>query len=138
MNNFKLIVFLTCFFILNGCSTHKKSFLRNKPWFEGKWTGVGFQIDLEHDNTWDIELEIDAKKEIYTISYPSLNCSGKFILIKHSKEQATFKEVIEKITIDCVKEGIVILSKIDDNLTLYSYFYKDGKKASAFSTLEKK
>lgn len=142
MTSFKLILITFTLLILGSCGIHNKSFSENKNWLEGKWTGKAFQIDLTEDNQWTIELDVNIKKEIYNISYPSLNCSGKWKLIKYSKDQATFKEVIENNTTVCIKHGIIILSKIDNRRVLYSYFYNDGinndgTKAAAFSTLEK-
>ena len=143
MIKYKLIVIIFSFFLITSCGVSNTSFTKNKNWLEGQWTGAAFQIDLSEDNQWTIELEIDVKEEIYNISYPSLNCSGKWELIKCSKDQATFKEIIENNTTVCIEKGVIILSKIDENRVLYSYFYNDGinsdgKKASAFSTLEKK
>lgn len=126
--------------ILGSCGTLNKSFSKNKNWLDGNWTGIGYQIDLKEDNQWTIALEIE--KGSYNISYPSLDCSGKWKLTKYSEDQATFIEVIEKNTSTCTNNGKIILSKIDNKRILYSYFYNDGinndgKKAMAFSTLEK-
>ncbi|WP_299245186.1 hypothetical protein [uncultured Aquimarina sp.] len=142
MKNFNSIIMVFSFLYLGSCGINNKSYSKNKNWLEGKWTGIAFQIDLTEDNQWTIELEIDIKKETYNISYPSLNCSGNWKLTKYSKDQATFEEIIKNNTSVCIERGIVILSKIDNERVLYSYFYtdginNDGKKASAFSTLEK-
>ncbi len=143
MMKFKLIVVMFSFFLIASCGVGNNNVIKNKHWLEGQWTGTAFQIDLSEDNQWTIELEINVKKEIYNISYPSLKCSGEWELIKCSKNQATFREIIKNNTTVCIEKGVIILSKIDKNLVLYSYFYNDGinsdgRKASAFSTLEKK
>ncbi|WP_299438363.1 hypothetical protein [uncultured Aquimarina sp.] len=142
MTNYKLIIIVFSFLYLGSCGIHNKSYSKNKNWLEGTWTGIAFQIDLSEDNQWTIELDIDIEKETYNISYPSLNCSGNWKLIKYSEDQATFMEVIKNNTSVCIEHGIIILSKIDNERVLYSYFYNDGvnsdgKKATAFSTLEK-
>lgn len=141
ITKFRLIVVFS-FFIIAGCGINNTSFSKNKNWLEGTWTGTAFQIDLSEDNQWTVEVKIDTKKETYSISYPSLNCTGKWELIKYSEDQATFNEVIENNIDVCIEKGVVILSKIDQNRVIYSYFYNDvvnsdGTKASAFSTLEK-
>ncbi|ADV47613.1 hypothetical protein Celal_0267 [Cellulophaga algicola DSM 14237] len=140
MINSKCIVLLFSLFLLTSCGVSNKSSVKNKKWLEGKWTGIGYQTDLQEASQWTIALDIE--KGNYNISYPSLYCAGKWKLTKYSEDQATFTELIENNTTTCIKNGTIILTKIDETRILYSYFYNDGinndgKKAAAFSTLEK-
>ncbi|WP_158973629.1 hypothetical protein [Cellulophaga sp. L1A9] len=140
MSNFKFIVTVFSLALLASCGVSHTSISKNKKWLEGKWTGIGYQTDLTEASQWTIVLNIENGN--YNITYPSLDCSGKWKLAKYSADQATFTELIENNTSTCIKEGTIILSKIDENRILYSYFYNDGinndgKKAAAFSTLEK-
>jgi len=144
MKKLKVLLVVSSFLIIGSCGVNNTALSKkNKNWLEGQWTGLAFQIDIKEDNQWTIQLEIDIQKETYNITYPSLSCSGRWELIKYSGEQATFNEIIENNTGACIERGTIILFKIDDNRVLFSYFYSDGvysdgKKASAFATLEKK
>ncbi len=136
------IIIITLLITSTGCKISKQISQHKISWLNGTWQGTGYQIDLENDNEWSILLEIDTNNQLYTIAYPSLNCSGKWKLIKSSKDQATFEELIELNTVDCTQNGKVILSKVDDDHVIFSYFYTNTKfgntkKASVFSTLEK-
>lgn len=138
LNNIIILIFATT---LIGCGINK-TLIKKNSWLDGNWMGIGYQIDIKEDNKWLIQLEIDADKRIYNITYPSLNCSGKWKLIKYSNDQATFEEVIENNTINCIDKGTIILSKIDTERIIFAYFYNeeidDDKIAYAYSTLERK
>ena len=137
MTKLKLIILVIIISFLGSCKI-SKPLSESKNWLDGNWSGIGHQIDIKEDNQWTIELKINTKEDLYNISYPSLNCSGKWELMKYSGTQATFKEVIDNNIIDCVENGIIIISKIDNSRVSFSYFYVGDKKASAFTTLEKK
>ncbi|MGB1039255.1 MAG: hypothetical protein ACPGVD_00105 [Flavobacteriales bacterium] len=131
-------VILISFFTLSGCTNRskiKKS--SSSSWIDGLWQGTGYQIDLENDNQWSISLKIDSKRNIYTINYLSIPCRGQWELISISDEQAFFKETIHKGRNLCVNKGKIVLSKIDENTLIYSFFNPGEKKANAFSTLIK-
>ncbi|WP_074405961.1 MULTISPECIES: hypothetical protein [Aquimarina] len=128
----KNVLFFFIALILAGCKTD------DIIWLNGQWEGVGCQLDLEDNNTWSINLEIDIYQQSFEIKYPSLECSGRWELVEYSYNRATFNELILENTNTCIKEGTVIITKVDENHISFSYYIIDGKDVLAFSTLKRK
>ena len=136
----KSILIITILSLFISCSALKSTSSKSS-WLNGNWKGTGFQVDRDIDNTWDIVLNINSKNKSYDISYPSIPCSGKWKLIEISAERAVFTESIIQDN-GCVNGGKVLLSKLDNNRIIFSYYYPDGvysgsEKANAFATLIK-
>lgn len=134
LNLFKIVLVLL---LINSCSGLNISPHNKLKWLDGTWNGTGYQIDLQEDNTWAISLKIDATAGVFSINYPSIPCNGIWELISLSKEQARFKETITQGTQECVPEGHILLSKVDDRTVILSFFYPGEPIAYAFSTLRK-
>lgn len=104
-------------------------------WLNGKWEGVGYQIDGQ---TWKVELNKDKDKRIIDISYPSLGCSGEWTVVKNEKERVLLKE---KITIgaDRCDQGVeIVLTKVNDTHVAVTYFLKSySENAIAHTVLVK-
>lgn len=130
-----LRTYLLIFSILISVSSCKSSKL-GKSGFNGKWKGTGYQKDVTEESTWSIITEIDLKKEEFQISYPSLNCSGQWKLLKISKNKAVFKETIDNEKM-CTNHGIIILTKVDKNHISFSYYRQNEHTVSSFSTLKR-
>ena len=136
----KSIFTITILSLFISCSTLKSTSFKSS-WLNGNWKGTGFQIDRDIDNTWDIVLQINSKEESYDISYPSIPCNGKWEIIEISAERAVFREHITDNN-QCVSGGEVLISKLDNNRIIFSYYYAEGvysgnEKANAFATLIK-
>ncbi|EZH75912.1 hypothetical protein ATO12_03725 [Aquimarina atlantica] len=128
----KSVLFLFVALIFAGCKTD------DIIWLNGQWEGVGCQLDLEENNTWSISLEVDVYQQLFEIQYPSLECSGQWELVEYSNDRAVFNELILENTNTCIKEGTVIITKVDENHISFSYYIIDGEDVLAFSTLKRK
>ena len=129
----KYLSFLVlCFFV--GCT----SFFPGKTsihWIDGIWTGVGYQLDI--NETWKIEFHADSQRDFFIIRYPDLNCHGTWTLTSSDGYSFSFTEKIEKGEHECADGGSVVITRVDENHSSFSYFRKDGM-LDSFSTLERK
>ncbi len=106
-------------------------------WLNGDWSGVGYQISTHE--SWTMEVKSKAKLRKIQINYPSLNCQGEWVLQKGNKHRAVFKEVITHGKEFCLDQGMVIITKVDDNHISYSYFSSDSPLTlDASATLERR
>ncbi len=129
---FNLIALMFVVFLFTGCDYSIK-------WLNGEWEGVGCQLDMEDNDTWFINLEIDIDKQLFDIEYPSLGCAGNWELIDYSSDRAIFNELItENDKNDCIEKGTVILTKVDEKHISFSYYIYSDKDVLAFSTLRRK
>src|SRR2546427_2580317 len=80
-------------------------------WLEGSWEGEGYQSDTS--TTWLVKLLV--RDGTYLIDYPTIPCSGKWILADHHSSGATFNEVITQGTDRCDKNDHVIIEKVNDS-----------------------
>ena len=107
---------------------------KQKPvsWLEGKWKGTGYQAPTQSD--WSIVLDYDKESKSFQISYPSLNCSGRWELVKKKKGYAEFVEVIQEGLENCDNNVKVVVTQIDERFVSVAYFLPeifDGVVASA-------
>ncbi len=135
----KSILFVAIIFLCCSCSVQKKytSLEKEMSWLEGKWIGVGYQADAMTAQTWSIELKVDVKNKKCSINYPSLECSGKWVLKNGNSNAATFVEHITEGKDKCFDQGELIITKVDENHLSYSFFYPKNHQLGAFSTLVK-
>ena len=121
-------------YCLNGIDNNDSS--DNKTWISGRWEGDGYQIDCGPDNHWKIDLIINQKKQIFSIRYPSLDCSGNWKLVKLTNDVAVFEELISRDPkSNCLAESKIILTRIDSSHIIYSAMTKDADYVSSFATL---
>lgn len=104
----------------------------NPSWLLGQWEGIGFQVDMTK-STW--LMEVDFKKETTKINYPSLNCSGYWILKKQEKDRLVFKENIQKGEDRCMDNGMLVITKVNKNHISFSYFNEHNQTLGAYATL---
>ncbi len=105
--------------------------------FSQQLTGVGFQ--KSENEYWAINVDMSSKQNT-TVSYPTLGCSGKWILIKEEAKKILFKEVIEEGLDKCVPTGFVSLVKDDISPSAYRFYIfenKEDKTPYAIGVLEK-
>lgn len=130
---FKKLLFFFSIIILIGCEND------SIEWLNGRWEGVGCQLDLEENNTWSINLEVSVDEQLYKVDYPSLECYGKWELIEYTSNRAVFDEIILRNTNDCIERGTVIITKVDNNHISFSYYIaEEEEEVLAFSTLKRK
>ena len=62
----------------------------NNSWIYGNWAGTGFQVNTK----WEVVFNYNGNTNEAVISYPTLSCSGKWILESESNNTIIFKEKI--------------------------------------------
>lgn len=104
-------------------------------WLDGNWSGLGYQPSI--GTPWDIKLTCNASKKRFIIEYPSLGCQGFWKVKKIEKDRVTFMEKIAKGEHNCLLQGMLVVTKVDENHISYSFFDEvDGERVlNAFSTL---
>ena len=105
-------------------------------WLNGEWQGVGYQ---EGYSTWRIEVDCNTEKERFLIRYPSLNCQGFWTIESAEQNRVVFREKIATGEHNCMLEGILVVTRVDETHITYTYFEEiDGTRIlSSFSTLTK-
>ena len=99
---------------------------------EGTWIGKGYQ---DNGSTWTIALV--AKKGVFNISYPSLNCGGFWSIEKADSNRTWFIETITYGKGNCISNGRIVITLINEKYITYTWFYPNGK-LGAYPTLVKK
>jgi len=103
-----------------------------KP-LEGIWTGVGYQID---GDVWTMEVIHDTEEKNFKVSYPSLGCSGQWILQEKRKGRYVFLEKIDKGY--CDQDVRVVVTQIDETFVSVAFFLdKYSESPIAYTVLEK-
>ena len=106
-------------------------------WLHGSWEGVGYQSPT--NSAWEINLQYDAKKEIFSISYPSLGCSGNWKLLEAEENRLVFVEQITEGLDKCDNNVKVIVNYVDKEYISVSYFIpKLIDNVVAYSVLKRK
>lgn len=86
-------------------------------WLSGTWTGTGYQIDA--NETWTMKVTVKGKK--YTIEYPSLNCSGRWLLISFGSRLAKLRERITNGVDKCIDRGTVTIQRLNRRQIEFRY-----------------
>ena len=128
---YTLILLLTM--MMSSCS----GLQTDNNWIDGNWSGMGFQPGFNNHDSWDIEVSLNIKQELFKISYPSLDCSGDWMIINIDKHKATFKELNIDNTVLCTDNGTVIITKVDEHHISYSYYTENDKRVSSYATLSR-
>ncbi|MEO1435748.1 MAG: hypothetical protein AAFV80_09450, partial [Bacteroidota bacterium] len=105
------IIVLTLFSLLLGtsCSVRLDVDANKIPnWLEGEWKGIGYQINFPQ--TWTMELTVN-KKEAH-IAYPTLACSGEWVLESVTADRLSFVEKILVGQDKCVHGGKVVITLV--------------------------
>ena len=127
----KLIIFLILFQSALFSIAQENPVQKKISWLEGTWEGTGYQIDKQ---TWSVIFTHAEKK--FTISYPSLGCSGWWKLEKAEKTRLLFTENIT-VNNGCDQGVKVIVTRIDDKNISVSWFIPAmfGDQAIAYTVL---
>lgn len=106
-------------------------------WLQGTWKGIGFQPTSANSGSyWTMEIEANVEKNEYLVRYPSIPCSGKWVLEKTRKESAIFKEIITEKD-RCVDGGKAILTYVDDTHISYTMLRDNDTRVGSYATLTK-
>lgn len=117
--------------VLSGCKSQQ---ITNDN-RSGIWMGEAYQYDV--DQSWDVYFIMDAKNQIYTIDYPSLDCGGKWILMKSSENTLEFRENLNRGFSLCTNNGKIVLeTKNKDEIDFY-YYWPDDNTLSAQGVLRR-
>lgn len=103
-------------------------------WLAGSWEGEGYQSDTK--TTWLVKLT--AREGTYLINYPTIPCSGKWILANHHSRGASFDEVITQGTDRCDKNDHVMMEKVSDSEISCKYTRAKSRVVIATAVLTKK
>ncbi len=122
-----IVIFSAMFFFSSLACCEDVSYRDN--FINGTWTGKGFQDD---GSTWTIALVVN--KGVFNISYPSLNCGGLWTVQKSDSNRMWFIETITYGKGDCISNGRVVITRINEKYITFTWFYPNGK-LGAFSTL---
>ena len=103
-------------------------------WLAGSWEGEGYQSDTR--TTWLVKLT--AREGTYLINYPTIPCSGKWILANHHSNGASFDEVITQGTDRCDKNDHVMMEKVSDSEISCKYTRAKSRVVIATAVLTRK
>lgn len=99
--------------------------------YAGEWRGVGVQSDGPN---WDMLVSIGDTQSVVT--YPSLNCGGRWFHVEMDAEILRAEENIEYGLSNCINSGTVLLSKYKDGRVIFVWCGEDGA-VSAMALLER-
>lgn len=107
-------------------------------WLRGTWEGTGYQAD--DASVWPLRLTVTGSKRSgrsYSIDYPSLNCGGKWKLLKRDKNNATFREQLDHGQDQCADRGIVFIARKGNKQLVYSYALQGSRDLTASAILNR-
>lgn len=118
--------------MLGACATKPAS--GSLSWLDGRWRGVGF--DVQEEKSWSIQLEANSRKKRYDVEYPSEKCSGRWQLLESDACKARFAETIDSDRRNNCVNGILIITRLDARTITYTWYKEEKPVASAFLTRE--
>lgn len=124
-----LIILLTLSFTSSVSAQNKQ-----RSWLAGTWEGTGYQIDT--NETWTMKLTVRGNR--YTIEYPSLKCSGRWIPISVNSKRARFRERITVGLAECVDRGKVVLERLNPRQITYRHVNNGERDVTASAILNRK
>ncbi len=107
---------------------------KKRSWLAGTWEGVGYQID--NNETWTMKLTVRGNR--YTIEYPSLKCSGRWILLSVDLKRARFRERITVGLTECVDRGNVLVERLSPRQIAYRFVNNGERDVTASAILNRK
>ena len=101
---------------------------KKSPGLLGNWTGKGIQFedgtkDEGQYSTWDISVTFGPSS--VTIGYPSLNCGGVWQQEQSRPNATYYRETITFGLENCIDQGLVVTSPMDDGRLRVEYYYPD-------------
>ena len=105
-----------------------------RSWLAGTWEGTGYQIDT--NETWTMKLTVQGNR--YTIEYPSLKCSGKWLPLGVDSRRARFRERITVGLTECVDRGKVVVERLSSRQIAYKFVNNGERDVTASAILNRK
>ncbi len=121
--------FLSCLACSNRVSSSS-----GLAWLDGRWRGVGF--DVQEEKTWSIRLEANSRRKRYEVEYPSEKCSGTWQLLDSDGCKLRFAETIGSDPRNHCVNGTLIITRLDERTVTYTWYKDEKPVASAFLTRE--
>jgi hypothetical protein len=103
-------------------------------WLNGTWEGTAYQMDT--NETWTMKL--NARRNRYTVDYPSLKCGGRWKLQSIDSWTATFREHLTFGRDECVDQGRVVIQRLGNGQIAYRFYNRGAARVSASATLNRK
>lgn len=103
-------------------------------WLRGEWAGTGYQVDDQ--STWAMVLSF--RRGSYTAEYPSLECAGRWRLLRVSRTRAVFREIITKGAEKCAPRGRVVIERLNARQLGYRYSYEGSSDFVASAILNRR
>ena len=125
-------VILSCVIVLFAASALSAQ-TKPRNWLDGVWEVTGYQID--DNSTWTMKLT--ARGGRYTIEYPSLKCSGRWIRLSFVEGHAVFRERITEGLSECVDHGRVVIQRLSRRQVAYRFSYRGSGEISASAILNR-
>ncbi len=107
---------------------------KSAGWLNGKWEGVGYQLDDQ--TTW--AMKFTARRGRYSIDYPSLSCGGRWKLISSNAWRARFREVLNNGQDKCADRGNVLIQRLNRKQLIFLYSYERDREITASAVLIRK
>ena len=107
---------------------------KKRSWLAGTWEGVGYQID--NNETWTMKLTVRGNR--YTIEYPSLKCSGRWIPLSVDLKRSGFRERITVGLTECVDRGNVLVERLSPRQIAYRFVNNGERDVTASAILNRK
>lgn len=107
-----------------------------QSWLNGTWIGTGYQTD--DNSTWAMKLTITRLRNggrQFSIDYPSLNCGGRWKLLKTSQRKFTFREQLSFGQERCANNGRVWLERVNRKQIVYWYSNQGSREITASAVL---
>ncbi len=107
---------------------------RNRTWLNGTWEGTGYQID--NNALWTMLLTVKGNR--YQIAYPSLNCEGRWRLIRITRTTARFREILSSGAGVCADKGTVVIQRLSHRQLAFRYINLGETDVTSSSILNRK
>ena len=121
-----------------GCVTFSSATVTIKmlvpKWLNGIWEGTGYQWETE--TAWP--MTFSAADNDYRINYPSLNCSGKWLLLNATLDSASYKEEITIGAENCAQGDTVRIKKLPSGELGARYTHVQENEPNAAALLKPK
>ena len=103
-------------------------------WLRGEWEGTGFQTDS--GEKWPMRLV--ARGGRYEVEFASLECAGRWRLLRLTSARAVFRETITKGAERCSQGGRVVLQRLGPRQLGYWYSHRGGRVFVASAILNRR
>lgn len=106
---------------------------KNGRWLKGTWEGTAYQMDT--NETWTMTL--NARRNRYTVDYPSLKCGGRWKLLNINSWTATFREQLTFGRDECVDRGRVVIQRLGSGQISYRFYNRGAARVTASAILNR-